>query len=112
MPLRPGELAHRLAVEASHVTRQVRHLENAGSIRRVPDPDDRRAQRIRLTVAGEEAFRRIREAGCRGMQMALAHWSREDLRRLAPLIHRMADDFTLRAVGGADLAPPAPAHGC
>ena len=36
-PLRPSELAARLAVEASHVTRQVQQLERAGYLTRVPD---------------------------------------------------------------------------
>ena len=96
--LRPGELAQRLAVEASHVTRQVHRLEKAGYVRRVPDPDDRRAQRIELTGPGQEAVERIREASRRGMQMVLAAWSPRDLRQLADLFHRMVDDFVANAV--------------
>jgi DNA-binding MarR family transcriptional regulator len=96
--LRPGELALRLGVEASHVTRQVHRLEKAGYVRRVPDPDDRRAQRIELTQPGLAAVERIREAGCRGMQMALAAWSPQDLRQLAGLFRRMVDDFVVHAV--------------
>ena len=96
--LRPGELALRLGVEASHVTRQVHRLERAGYVRRVPDPDDRRAQRIELTQPGLAAVERIREAGCRGMQMALAAWSPQDLRQLAGLFRRMVDDFVVHAV--------------
>jgi DNA-binding MarR family transcriptional regulator len=92
-PLRPGELANRLGVEASHVTRQVQQLQKSGYVDRVPDPDDRRAQRIKLTPAGQEAVDRIRDAGARGMQMALADWSPEELRQLASLFHRMVDDF-------------------
>ncbi|MFD7300090.1 MarR family winged helix-turn-helix transcriptional regulator, partial [Streptomyces pharetrae] len=92
-----GELAQRLGVEASHVTRTVPQLEKAGYVSRVPDPDDRRAQRIRLTQEGRRAIDRIREAGARGMQSALAHWSPEDLRQLATLFHRMADDFVAYA---------------
>jgi DNA-binding MarR family transcriptional regulator len=92
-PLRLGELAARLAVEASHVTRQVQQLQKAGYVTRVPDPDDRRAQRIQLTPFGKEAYDRIREASWRGMQMALAEWSPQDLRQLASLFHRMVDDF-------------------
>ncbi|WP_128376203.1 MarR family winged helix-turn-helix transcriptional regulator [Streptomyces cavernae] len=102
-PLRPGELANRLAVEASHITRQVQQLQKSGYVTRVPDPDDRRAQRIELTDAGHEAVRRIREAGARGMQMALSDWSPDDLRQLATLFHRMVDDFLSHAddeVGG------------
>ncbi|GHA07525.1 MarR family winged helix-turn-helix transcriptional regulator [Streptomyces echinoruber] len=110
-PLRPGELAHRLGVEASHVTRTVQQLERTGHVVRVPDPDDRRAQRIRLTDLGRDAIGRIRAAGVRGMQAALAHWSPEDLRQLATLFHRMVDDFLAYAADDdTDRAPgPAPA---
>ena len=92
-PLRPGELAQCLGVEASHVTRTVQQLQKSGYVTRVPDPDDGRAQRIRLTDAGREAVGRIRDAGARGMQLALSGWSPEELGRLATLFHRMVDDF-------------------
>jgi len=97
-PLRPGELANRLGVEASHVTRTVQQLRKSGYVTRVPDPDDRRAQRIQLTDTGRQAIARIRDAGARGMQLALADWSPEELRRLATLFHRMVDDFLSHAV--------------
>src|SRR6266705_2402578 len=42
-PMRLGELAVRLAVEAPHVTRQVQRLERTGYVERVPDPCDGRA---------------------------------------------------------------------
>ncbi|MEU2270604.1 MarR family transcriptional regulator [Streptomyces olindensis] len=96
-PLRPGELAVRLGVEASHVTRTVQQLQKSGYVTRVPDPDDRRAQRIELTEAGARAIAKVREAGVRGMQMALSDWSPEELRQLATLFHRMVDDFLAHA---------------
>ncbi|MGA5125043.1 MarR family winged helix-turn-helix transcriptional regulator [Streptomyces pseudogriseolus] len=98
-PMRPGELAARLGVEASHVTRTVQHLERSGHVVRVPDPDDRRAQRIELTDAGRDAVARIRETGVRSMQAALAGWSPQDLHTLATLFHRMVDDFLAHAAG-------------
>lgn len=107
-PMRPGELAARLGVEASHVTRTAQHLEKSGHVVRVPDPDDRRAQRIELTDAGREAVLRIRETGVRGMQAALAHWSPEDLRQLATLFHRMVDDFLTHATDEEPDRAPTP----
>ncbi|MDT6982973.1 MarR family winged helix-turn-helix transcriptional regulator [Streptomyces lusitanus] len=104
-PMRPGELAARLGVEASHVTRTVQHLERSGHVVRVPDPDDRRAQRIELTDAGRDAVARIRETGVRSMQDALAGWSAEDLHTLATLFHRMVDDFLAHAAGMDDRSP-------
>ncbi|MFC4508218.1 MULTISPECIES: MarR family winged helix-turn-helix transcriptional regulator [Streptomyces] len=97
-PLRPGELAQRLGVEASHVTRTVQQLQKSGFVTRVPDPDDGRAQRIQLTDAGRQAIDRVRDAGARGMQLALSDWSPEELGQLATLFHRMVDDFLSHAV--------------
>ncbi|MFF1318590.1 MULTISPECIES: MarR family winged helix-turn-helix transcriptional regulator [Streptomyces] len=97
-PLRPGELAARLGVEASHVTRTVQQLQKTGYVTRVPDPEDRRAQRIELTESGRRAVVRVRDAGARGMQLALADWTPEELRQLATLFHRMVDDFLAHAV--------------
>lgn len=108
-PLRPGELAVRLGVEASHVTRTVQQLQKSGYVTRVPDPDDRRAQRIELTDAGGEAVAKVRDAGVRGMQMALSDWSPDELRQLATLFHRMVDDFLAHAVDDEGEPRPAPA---
>ena len=110
-PMRPGELANRLGVEASHVTRTVQQLQKSGYVTRIPDPDDRRAQRIELTKAGEEAVNSIREASRRGMQLALGGWSPEELQQLAGLFHRMVDDFlaySLDEEGEAGIVEPVP----
>ncbi|KPI05834.1 transcriptional regulator, MarR family [Actinobacteria bacterium OK074] len=96
-PMRPGVLAVRLSVEASHVTRQLQQLERLGYVIRIPDPDDRRAQRIQLTASGQDAVDRISVVSRQGMQMALADWSSEELGQLAALFHRLVDDFVNRA---------------
>lgn len=96
-PVRAGELATRLAVEASHVTRQVQQLERTGHVIRVPDPDDGRAQLIELTDAGRRTVERMRVVGCLGMQQVLGDWPAEDLSRLAVLFRRMVDDFVAHA---------------
>ncbi|MFI6009518.1 MarR family winged helix-turn-helix transcriptional regulator [Streptomyces sp. NPDC051243] len=106
-PMRPGVLAGLLAVEASHVTRQVQQWERAGYGVRAADPHDGRAWSIQLTEAGRAAVERVRDAGRLGMRMALAHWSEDDLRTLAELFHRMVDDFVTRADVPADLGPTA-----
>lgn len=110
-PLRPGEPAARLGGEASHVTRAVQQPQKSGYVARVPGPDDRRAQRIELTGAGAEAIAKVRDAGVRGMQMALSGWSPGDLRRLATLFHHRGDDFLACAEqeGESRSAPGGPA---
>ncbi|MFJ8000818.1 MarR family winged helix-turn-helix transcriptional regulator [Streptomyces sp. NPDC096310] len=104
--LRPGELAVRLGVEASHITRQVQQLQKSGYVTRVPDPDDRRAQHVQLTPAGRDAIGRIRGASRRGMEMALGEWSPEELHQLATLFHRMVDDFLSSAADEDDAGAP------
>ena len=96
-PIRAGELAGRLAVEASHVTRQIQQLERTGHVTRVPDPNDGRAQLIQLTSMGRTTYERIRTAGCLGMQQVLGAWPDEDLRTLAVLFRRMVDEFVAHA---------------
>ncbi|WP_406440715.1 MarR family transcriptional regulator [Streptomyces sp. NBC_01613] len=104
-PLRPGVLAVRLSVEASHVTRQLRQLERDGYVIRIADPDDRRAQRVRITDLGLAAVDRIREASRRGLEMVLAGWSGEDLEQLAALFHRLVDDFVAHAEDPVRMPP-------
>jgi DNA-binding MarR family transcriptional regulator len=96
-PVRLGALADRLAVEAPHVTRQVQRLERSGLVERVPDPDDGRAQRVRISPRGADAVECVRVVGRRRMAEALAGWSDEDRHLLAVLCHRMVDDFLLHA---------------
>ncbi|MCC3315624.1 MarR family winged helix-turn-helix transcriptional regulator [Nocardia africana] len=92
-PMRMGELAACLDVEAPHVTRQIQRLERAGYVDRVTDPEDRRAQRVRITDEGRATVDAIRAVSRSHMREALADWSTEDLRLLAALNHRMVDAF-------------------
>jgi DNA-binding MarR family transcriptional regulator len=105
-PMRPGDLAAQLAVEAPHVTRQVQRLEAAGYVERVPDPADRRAQRVRLTDSGRDAVERILDAGRQSIAQALAGWSPEERGQLATLFHRMVDDFVHHATERGILPEP------
>lgn len=72
---------------------------------RVPDPDDRRAQRVQLTEAGLDAVRRIQEARRRGMEMALSAWSPGELRQLALFLPRLLDDFVAHTESPVDGRP-------
>ncbi len=53
--LRGVDLCRQILKSPSHVSRMIDRAESAGLVHRLPDPDDRRAQRITLTDAGEEA---------------------------------------------------------
>jgi len=56
-PLRLGALSRRLGIAPSTLTRNVERIEERGLVERVPDPDDGRALRMRLTTSGRRAAR-------------------------------------------------------
>jgi MarR family transcriptional regulator for hemolysin len=56
------ELARAMGIEGPTLTRHLDGLEEAGLVRRVRSPGDRRAVRVELTDAGEELFQRLRKA--------------------------------------------------
>jgi DNA-binding MarR family transcriptional regulator len=55
----PGQIAERSKVSSGAMTNRLDRLEEAGLVRRLPDPDDRRALKIELTPAGHELWGRF-----------------------------------------------------
>ncbi|MFL5927091.1 MAG: MarR family winged helix-turn-helix transcriptional regulator [Gaiellaceae bacterium] len=52
----PGELASDLELSSGAMTSRLDRLEQAGLVRRLPDPDDRRSIVVQLTDEGREAW--------------------------------------------------------
>ena len=59
---RPTELAVRLRVTKQALNYLLGQLEELGYLERVPDPDDARARRIRVTARGDAAIEVVRAA--------------------------------------------------
>lgn len=74
-PLPLGELATRLSCVRSNVTQLIDRMEADGLVRRVDDPNDRRAVHAKLTEEGRERHR-------------------EGMRRVASLEERLTEQFT------------------
>src|SRR3954447_11040522 len=55
-PIRVSDVARRLQVDLSVASRQCAALTAAGYVEREPDPDDRRAQRVTTTAAGQRVL--------------------------------------------------------
>jgi DNA-binding MarR family transcriptional regulator len=91
--LRVSDLAARVGLDASTVSRQIKQLEDKGIIERTPDPADGRASLVRISAAGagvmQSAFRRRFER----IRTALEPWSDEDRQRLQHLLTRLATDL-------------------
>jgi DNA-binding MarR family transcriptional regulator len=91
----PGQLAAEQQLSSGAMTNRLDRLEEAGLIRRLPDPTDRRGTLIEPTEAGHAAWdRTIGTQGRREAQVAavLSESEREELHRLLRRLMRAIPD--------------------
>ncbi|MEU1815798.1 MarR family transcriptional regulator [Streptomyces roseifaciens] len=88
-PPRMADLAQRLEVVPRAVTTLVDALEAGGSVRRVPDPSNRRVIRIELTDEGRSILRKLREARRAAVEDVLAPLSAEQRSLLGSLLDEL-----------------------
>lgn len=89
--LRMAELASRVLLSRSGLTRLVDRLQGEGYVRREPAPDDARGMYTVLTRAGFEALRAAAPVHLAGVRDHwLAHFSDDELRVLGGLLGRVA----------------------
>ena len=80
-----GELADDLIMTPRNVTGLVDRLERQGMVERVPDPEDRRSVRARLTPTGRETIEGIWKEGLDRQFELVEGMSKEDLAQLRHL---------------------------
>lgn len=89
-----SELSELEGVDAPTLSRAVSRLEERGFVRRLPDPDDRRAVMVEATAAGKRLLQRLRAARADALHARLAELG-EDERRLLhdalPVLEAVAD---------------------
>jgi DNA-binding MarR family transcriptional regulator len=74
------------------ISRLVARLETSGLLERVPDPDDRRASRIRLTEAGASAQRHVGVRHGHHVAQIMTHaFSVEQLEQLRALCETLTE---------------------
>jgi DNA-binding MarR family transcriptional regulator len=93
-PARPSEVADRLELDASTVSRHLRNLERAGLVVRGSDPDDGRAARVCVSAAGQTELDAGFQARRARISAVLGAWPEGDRRALAGLLARLADDLS------------------
>lgn len=92
-PIRPSDLAGRLQLDASTISRHVRNLEDAGYLARTPDPADRRASQVSLSEVGRTILDRMLQTRRVRVAEALSGWSQESRDQLVALVSRLAGDL-------------------
>ena len=91
-PQRLGELAAALDVAPRSVTSKVDQAEEDGWVRRVPDPDDRRATLVELTDAGHDLLDRMSARRHEGARARLEVLDDDEQRTQLDLLRRVARD--------------------
>jgi DNA-binding MarR family transcriptional regulator len=102
-PARVKDLAEHLHVDVSVASPQVAALEAAGFVRREPDPDDRRSQRVSTTAEGDAALRHAHQRIVGVFTTALADWSPEDIAGLTTALGRLRHDYERTVAGQAQI---------
>ena len=100
----PGYLAERAELSTGAMTNRIDRLETAGLVRRLPDPDDRRALKVELTELGHDIWRQsIVVQGGKEALLASA-LDPEEKEQLSLLLRRLMLAFETSSVPGAAAA--------
>jgi DNA-binding MarR family transcriptional regulator len=87
--LRASEFSSALMLTSSGITKRLDRLEQAGLIKRDPDPHDRRGVLITLTPAGIELIDNVTEAHMANEARLLSALSEAERDRLAALLRKL-----------------------
>ena len=89
----PGFLANELELSSGAMTNRLDRLEEAGFIKRLPDPDDRRGVRIELTEAGAQVWVESTNAQARKESLVAGALTKRDQGQLNTLLRKLMLSF-------------------
>lgn len=90
-PRRVSALADCIHSDVSTVSRQVSNLVGHGLLEKVSDPEDGRAQVVRLSDAGQELLKQIQQQRNDWFRTMLEDWSSDDAAEFARYLERFGD---------------------
>lgn len=88
------ELAAAVGIQEATLSHHLRAMVGQGLVTRERDPANRRVHQVRLTDAGEEAFRRLRDTAVAFDRRLRAGLSDEDTETLSRLLGRLEHNVT------------------
>ena len=89
----PGELSSGLEVSTGAMTNRLDRLEEAGLIRRVRDPEDRRGVKIELTDAGRRVWTESTSAQARKEALVASALTKREQTQLNSLLRKLMLEF-------------------
>jgi DNA-binding MarR family transcriptional regulator len=99
--MRLTDLAGKMHLDASTVSRHVKHLEDHGLVIRASDPDDRRATQVAISDSGRGLLAETIQRRLDALREVLSHWSDEERDTLQHVLTKLAAD--LQAASRRDL---------
>jgi DNA-binding MarR family transcriptional regulator len=87
-----SQLCKTISYDPGAMTRMIDRLEQKGLVRRVPNPEDRRATNLEMTVAGRALDPQLLQANERVVTRFLRGFSKDDEQALERLLQRMLDN--------------------
>ena len=92
-PSTPGQLSKKAELSSGAMTNRLDRLEEAGLIKRVPDPEDRRSTVIELTKKGAELWERTVDVQGDKEALVAAALNEREKRQLNALLRRLLLEF-------------------
>jgi DNA-binding MarR family transcriptional regulator len=92
-PARLSDLAQKVGVDISTLSRQVHNLEAGGLVARSVMEEDRRAALLAVTDKGRDLVGRIRAAKRAAITEMLEHWTMDERAELGRVLGRLADEM-------------------
>jgi DNA-binding MarR family transcriptional regulator len=91
-----GQLARRIELSSGAMTNRLDRMEEAGLIRRLPDPDDRRGVQVELTDAGRRAWDDTISVQAAKEALVAEALNAKEKRQLNDLLRRLMLEFERR----------------
>ncbi len=86
--VRSSRLVENFGIDKGAISRQISSLVELGLVERIPDPEDGRATRLRLTDDAKARIEAVRERRWGRFGRRLAEWSDEELADFAATLQR------------------------
>ncbi len=85
-------LCKSISYDPGAMTRMIDRLQQKGLVRRVPNPDDRRAMNLEITAAGRALYPQLLAAKEAVQEQFLRRFSKDDVRTLETLLNRLLEN--------------------
>jgi DNA-binding MarR family transcriptional regulator len=85
-----------MELSSGAITNRLDRLEQAGLIRRLPDPDDRRGVLVELTAKGRRTYQKAVGAAAKKEALVAAALTEREKKQLNALLRRMMLEFERR----------------